>query len=90
MDRLQHPRKTESENHSKVTVNMDEYKQSSYALHKAIKQARYQYRDKVESQFNGTDTRRMLHGLQAIMYYKGKTEENTMPKTRATAAHEDR
>ena len=35
-------------NHDKVTGNMVEYKQSSYALRKAIKQAKRQYRVKME------------------------------------------
>ena len=52
---------------------MVEYKQCSYSLRKAIKQAKRQYRDKVESQFNGSDTRRMWQGLQNITDYKGKT-----------------
>ncbi|CDQ96003.1 unnamed protein product, partial [Oncorhynchus mykiss] len=45
---------------------MTEYKQCSYSLRKAIKQANRQYRDKVESQFNGSDTRgsTVNHGLQ--------------------------
>jgi hypothetical protein len=32
-------------NHGKVTGNMAEYKQCSYSLRKAIKQAKYQYKD---------------------------------------------
>ncbi|CDQ98683.1 unnamed protein product [Oncorhynchus mykiss] len=36
---------------------MTEYNQCSYSLRKAIRQAKRQYRDKVESQFNGSDTR---------------------------------
>ena len=48
------------------------YKQTSYDLHKAIKEAKHQYRDKVESQFNGSDTRRMWQGLHIIMDCKGK------------------
>ena len=52
---------------------MPEYKQCSYSLRKAIKQAKCQYRDKVESQFNGSDTRRMWQGLQTITDYKRKT-----------------
>jgi hypothetical protein len=35
--------------HGKVTGNIAEHKQSSQSLHKAIKQAKRQYRDKVES-----------------------------------------
>ncbi|CDR18153.1 unnamed protein product [Oncorhynchus mykiss] len=53
-------------NQGKVTRNMTEYKQCSYSLRKAIKQAKRQYRDKVESQFNGSDTRGMWQGLQSI------------------------
>ena len=40
---------------------------------KAIKQATRQYRDKVVSQFNGSDTRGMWQGLQSITDYKKKT-----------------
>jgi predicted Zn-ribbon and HTH transcriptional regulator len=52
---------------------MTEYKQCSYSFRKAIKQAKRQYRDKVESQFKGSDTRGMWQGLQSITYYKRKT-----------------
>ena len=44
-------------NHEKRSGNMAEYKQCSYSLGKAIKQAKC--RDKVESQLNVSDTRRM-------------------------------
>ena len=50
-------------NRGKPTGNMTEYKQCSYSLRKAIKQAKRQYRDKVESQFNGSDTRGMWQCL---------------------------
>ena len=60
-------------NHGKATGNMTEYKQCSYSLRKAIKQAKRQYRDKVESQLNGSDTRGMWQGLQSITDYKKKT-----------------
>ena len=61
-------------NHGKVTGNMGEYKQCSYSLCKVIKhkQEKHQYRDKVESQFNGSDMRRMWQDLQIINDYKGK------------------
>ena len=45
----------------------------SYSFRKAIKQAKRQYRDKVELQFNGSDTRGMWQGLQSITDYKKKT-----------------
>jgi hypothetical protein len=41
--------RTNAFNHGKVTGNMTEYKQCSYSLRKAIKQAKRQYRNKVES-----------------------------------------
>jgi nicotinamide riboside kinase len=44
---------------------------------KTIKQAKRQYRDKVMSQFNGSDTRRMWKGLQTIADYKRKTSHVT-------------
>ena len=62
--------RTTAFNYGKVTGNITEYKQCNYSLHKAIKQAKRQYRDKVESQFNGSDTRRMWQGLQSIIDYK--------------------
>uniref|UniRef100_A0A4W5L6E0 Reverse transcriptase domain-containing protein n=1 Tax=Hucho hucho TaxID=62062 RepID=A0A4W5L6E0_9TELE len=65
--------RTTAFNQGKATGNMFEYKQCSYSLRKAIKQAKRQYRDKVESQFNGSDTRGMWQGLQSITDYKKKT-----------------
>jgi predicted ribonuclease toxin of YeeF-YezG toxin-antitoxin module len=64
-------------NHGKATGNMTEYKQCSYSLRKAIKQTKRQYRDKVESQFNGSNMRRMWRGLQTITDYKKKTSPVT-------------
>ena len=60
-------------NHGKATGNMAKYKQCSYSLRKAIQQAKRQYRDKVDLQFNGSNTRRMWQGLQTITDYKQKT-----------------
>ena len=65
--------RTTALNQGKVTGNMTEYKQCSYSIRKAIKQAKCQYRDKVELQFNGSDTRGMWQGLQSITDYKKKT-----------------
>ena len=65
--------RTTAFNHGKATGNMTKYKQCSYSLYKAIKQAKHQHRDKVESQFSGSNTRRMWQGLQSIMDYKKKT-----------------
>ena len=56
---------------------MSEYKHCSYSPRKAIKKAKCQYRDNVESQFNSSDTRRMWQGLQTITDYKNKTSHVT-------------
>ena len=52
-----------------MTGNMAKYKQCSYSLRKAIKQVKRQYRDKVELQFNGSETRHMWQGLHTITDY---------------------
>uniref|UniRef100_A0A8C7KLB1 Alkylated DNA repair protein AlkB homologue 8 N-terminal domain-containing protein n=1 Tax=Oncorhynchus kisutch TaxID=8019 RepID=A0A8C7KLB1_ONCKI len=69
--------RTTAFNQGKVSGNMTEFKQCSYSLRKAIKQAKRQYRDKVESQFNGPDTRGMWQGLQSIMDYRKKSSPVT-------------
>jgi hypothetical protein len=56
---------------------MTEYKQCRYSLRKAIKQAKCQYSNKADSQFNGSDTRSMWQGLQEITDYKKKTSHVT-------------
>ena len=65
--------RTTAFNHGEMTENMAGYKQCSYSRRKAIKLAKRQYRDRVESQFNGSDTRRKWQYLQTITDYKGKT-----------------
>ena len=55
---------------------MAEYKRCS-SLSKAIKQVKCRYRDKVESQFNSSDTRRMWQGLKEITDYKNKNSHVT-------------
>ena len=59
--------RTTAFNHGKVTGNMAEYKQCSYSLKKAIKQAKHQYRDR------GVAIQRltghMWQGLQTITDY---------------------
>ena len=71
--------RTTAFNQGKVTGNMTEYKQCSYSLRKAIKQAKCQYSDKVESQFNGSDTRGMWQGLQSITDYKKENQPRRGP-----------
>jgi hypothetical protein len=64
---------------------MSEYEQCSYSLLNAIKQAKCQYRDKVESQFNCSDTKCMWQGLQEIKDYKKKSSHVT--DTNVTLPH---
>ena len=45
---------------------MEEYKAVSYKLRKDIKDAKLRYRDRVESQFQQHDSRRMWQGLRTI------------------------
>ena len=52
---------------------MAEHKRCSYSLRKTIKQAQCQYRDKVESELNSSDTRCMWQSLQTITVNKRKT-----------------
>jgi hypothetical protein len=52
--------------------NQDAFKKSCYALQRTIKQAKRQYRTKIESYYTGSDARRIWQGLQTITDYKGK------------------
>jgi hypothetical protein len=44
-------------------MNPDAYKKSCYVLRRTIKQAKHQYRTKIESYYTGSDTRHMWQGL---------------------------
>ena len=48
------------------------YKKSRYALRRTIKQAKRQYRTKIESYYTGSDARRMWQSVQTLTDYKGK------------------
>ena len=52
--------------------NPEAYKKSRYALRQTIKQAKHQYRTKIESYYTSSDASRMWQGLQTIADYKGK------------------
>ena len=52
-------------------TNLDTYKKSRYVLGRTIKQAKCQYRTKIESYYTGSDSRQMWQGLQIITNYKG-------------------
>jgi hypothetical protein len=51
--------------------NPEAYKKC-YALRRTIKQAKCQYRAKIESHYTGSDARLMWQGLQTITDYNGK------------------
>ena len=54
-------------------TNLEAYKKSCYAmLSWTIKQAKLQYRTKIEYYYTGSDARRMWQSLQTITDYKGK------------------
>ena len=52
--------------------NPGAYKKSCYVLRRTIKQAKHQYRAKIELYYTGSDTCLMRQGLQTITDYKGK------------------
>ena len=52
--------------------NPEAYKKSCYALRRTIKQAKRQYRAKIESYYTGSEYRLMWQGLQTITDYKRK------------------
>ncbi|KAI4891120.1 hypothetical protein NFI96_028563 [Prochilodus magdalenae] len=51
----------------------EEYKKASYALQKTIKAAKHEYRAKLESQFNTTNTRSLWLGLNTITDFRRET-----------------
>ncbi len=46
--------------------NMSEYKASCYALRRAVRAAKFRYRERIESHFQLNDSRRMWQGLKTI------------------------
>ena len=51
--------------------NLESYNKSRYGLRRTIKQAKHQYRTKIESHNTGSNARRMWQGLQNITDHKG-------------------
>ncbi|KAI4883365.1 hypothetical protein NFI96_001066 [Prochilodus magdalenae] len=51
----------------------EEYKKASYALQKIIKAAKREYRAKVQSQFNTTNTKSLWQGLNTITDFRRET-----------------
>ncbi len=52
---------------------MSEYKASCYALHHAVRAAKYRYRERIESHFQLNDSRRMWQGLKTICFSGNKS-----------------
>ena len=52
---------------SRSDTNPDAYKKSRNALRQTLKQAKHQYRTKIESHYTGSDARRMWQGLLTIV-----------------------
>jgi hypothetical protein len=53
-------------------TNPDAYKKSRYAFRLIIKQAKRQYRIKIESYYTSYDARQMWQGLKILTDYKDK------------------
>ncbi len=49
-----------------LSGNMSDYKTSCYALRRAIRAAKRRYKERIESQFQLNDSRRMWQGLKTI------------------------
>ena len=62
-------------------TNLDDNKKSRYARRRTIKQAKRQYRTKIESYYTSSDARRMWQGLQTITDYKGKHSRELLSAT---------
>jgi len=52
---------------------MDEYKAASYGLQRAVKDTKRRYRDRVETQMEQRNTRRIWQELQTITDYRGRS-----------------
>ncbi|KAI4896211.1 hypothetical protein NFI96_008966, partial [Prochilodus magdalenae] len=52
------------------TGDLENYKKARYDLQRTIRVAKRNYRDRVESNYHGSDLRRMWNGLRAITDYK--------------------
>ena len=67
--------KARADSFKKWDSNPEAYKKSRYALRRTIKQAKHQYRTKIESYYTGTGVRWMWQGLQTIIDYKVEVDQ---------------
>ncbi len=59
--------RTAAYNAGLLSGNMSEYKASCYGLRHAVRPAKLQYRERIESHFQLNDSRRMWQGLKTIV-----------------------
>ena len=60
--------------------NPEAYNKSRYALRRTIKQAKRQYRAKIESYYTTSDARRMWQGLQTITKGLQRLQREAQPR----------
>ncbi len=65
--------RTDAYNAGLLSGNMSMYKASCYALRHAVRAAKLQYREKIESHFQLSDSRRMWQGLRTICFFGNKS-----------------
>ncbi len=70
--------RTATYNTSLLSRNMSEYKSSCYALRRAVRAAKLQYREIIESHFQLNDSRRMWQGLRTICSFGNKSSAEVM------------
>ncbi|XP_062844896.1 uncharacterized protein LOC134303416 [Trichomycterus rosablanca] len=53
-----------------ISGNMEEYKAASYGVRRAVKEAKRRYGEKIETQFQQSDSRTLWQGLRTITDYR--------------------
>ncbi len=59
-------KRTAAYNKALLSGNMSEYKALCYALRRAVSAAKHRYKERIESNFQLNDSRRMWQGLRTI------------------------
>jgi len=73
--------RTAAYNSGLVSGHMEEYKAPSYRLRRAVKEAKKRYRDRVETQMEQHETRRLWQGLWTITHYRGRSPSTVSADT---------
>ncbi len=66
-------KRTAAYNEALLSGNMSEYKALCYALRRAVRAAKFRYSERIESQFQLNDPRRMWQGLRTICAFGNKS-----------------